>query len=168
MDINQIGDITLLTITLAVMFVGLLGLIFPILPGLVIIWVAGLVYGLITGFNWVSGIIFALMTVLMAVGSVIDNVIMGASARQKGASWIAIGLSMVLAVAGSLLMPPFGGLILALIGLFGYEFFRLKDWRKAFDSTKSMAFGCGWSAVVRAGIGLLMIGLWIIWAFFLK
>ena len=167
MDINQIGDITLLTITLAVMFVGLLGLIFPILPGLVIIWVAGLVYGLITGFNWVSGIIFGIMTVLMLVGSVIDNVIMGASARQKGASWIAIGLAMVLAVAGSLLLPPFGGLILALLGLFGYEFFRLKDWRKAFESTKSMAFGCGWSAVVRAGIGLLMIGLWIIWAFFL-
>ncbi len=168
MNLDQIGQVTLLTITLAVMFVGLLGLIFPILPGLVIIWVAALVYGILTGFNWVSGILFGLMTLLMAAGSVIDNVIMGASARQKGASWVAIALAMVLAVAGSLLLPPFGGLALALAGLFGYEFIRLKDWRKALESTKSMAFGCGWSVVVRAGMGLLMIGLWIIWAFFVQ
>ena len=50
------------------------------------------------------------MTVLMLVGSVIDNFIMGASARQQGASWIAIAMAMVLGVVGSLLLPPFGGL----------------------------------------------------------
>jgi hypothetical protein len=147
------------------MLVGLAGLIFPILPGLVIIWLAGLFYGVASGFNTAGWIIFALMTVLMLVGSIIDNVIMGSSARQKGASWIAIGLAMVLAVAGSLILPPFGGLVLALIGLFAFEFFRLKDWRKALESTKGMAFGCGWSAVVRAVMGLVMIGLWVLWAF---
>ncbi len=165
MDLAQIGDVTLLTITLAVMLVGLFGLIFPILPGLVIIWLAGLVYGLISGFDTAGYIILALMTILMIIGSLIDNVIMGASARQKGASWIAIALALILGVAGTLLFPPFGGLIAALLGLFVFEFFRLKDWRKALESTKGMAFGCGWSAVARTGIGLLMIGLWVLWAF---
>lgn len=167
MNMNQIGEITLMTITLAVMFVGLLGLIFPILPGLVIIWLAALVYGILTGFTLPSGLIFAALTVIMLIGSVIDNVIMGASARQKGASWLAIGIALVLGVVGSLLLPPFGGLILALLGLFGLEFYRLKDWRQALDSTKHMALGCGWSAVVRAGMGAMMIGLWCIWAFLL-
>ena len=78
-------------------------MIFPILPGLVIIWVAGLVYGLVSGFTLRSAASsLRLMTVLMLVGSVIDNFIMGATARQKGASWIAIALAMVLGVAGSL------------------------------------------------------------------
>jgi uncharacterized protein YqgC (DUF456 family) len=155
---------TFLVIILTVMLVGEIGLIIPVLPGLIIIWVAGLVYGIVEGFTWGSGAIFAGMTLLMIVGSLIDNVIMGASARQQGASWIAIAIATGLGLAGSILLPPFGGLIAALIGLFAYEFFRLRDWRKALQSTKSMALGCGWSAVVRAGMGALMIGLWIIWA----
>jgi uncharacterized protein YqgC (DUF456 family) len=165
MAFDQIGNIALLTVTLAVMLVGLAGLIFPILPGLVIIWLAGLVYGILSGFTTPAWIILAAMTVLMLIGSVIDNIIMGASARQQGASWLAIGLALVLGVVGSLLLPPFGGLVAALIGLFGLEFWRLRDWRKALDSTKGMALGCGWSSLVRLLIGLLMIGLWLLWAF---
>ena len=160
---NGISETALQTITLVIMLVGLAGLAFPILPGLVIIWVAALVYGILTGFNLTSGILLAVMTVLMIVGSLIDNVIMGATARQKGASWLAIGVALVLALLGSLALPPFGGIIAALIGLFAVEYYRLKDWRQAMDSTKSMAIGCGWSAVIRVGIGLLMIGLWWIW-----
>jgi uncharacterized protein len=155
---------TFLVMVLTVMLVGELGLIVPVLPGLIIIWVAGLVFGIVHGFTWGGGAIFALMTILMLVGSVIDNVIMGASAKQQGASWIAIAIATVLGMAGSFILPPFGGLIAALVGLFAYEFYRLRDWRKALQSTKSMALGCGWSAIVRAGMGALMIGLWIVWA----
>ncbi len=165
MDFQFLGDITLLTITLAVMLIGWMGLVIPILPGLVIIWVAGLVFGIVSGFSTAGWIIIALMTILMVAGSLSDNVIMGASARQQGASWIAIGVALVLGVAGTLLLPPFGGLVLALLGIFAIEFYRHRDWRKALSSAKSMAFGCGWSVVVRAGIGALMIGLWILWAF---
>jgi uncharacterized protein YqgC (DUF456 family) len=164
MQIEEVALITLQVVVLSVMLVGLLGLIFPILPGLTIIWVAALVYGLVTGFTWGTGALFAGMTVIMLFGNVIDNIIMGASARKQGASWIAIGIALVLAVVGSLVFPPFGGLIAALVGLFAYEFYRLKDWKKALESVKGMATGCGWSAVIRAGLGLLMIGLWVIWA----
>lgn len=164
MEPVEIGLLTLQVVVLSVMLVGFLGLVFPILPGLTIIWLAALVYGVVTGFTWVSGVLFGVMTVFMLVGNVLDNFIMGASARQQGASWIAIAIALVLAVAGSLAFPPFGGLIAALLGLFIYEFFRLRDWRKAFDSVKGMASGCGWSAVARAALGLLMIGLWLIWA----
>ena len=154
-------------VTLSVMLFGLAGLIIPLLPGLVIIWLAGLAYGLAKGFTWGSGAIFAVMTVLMLVGSVIDNVIMGASARKQGASWVSIAIATVLGILGSLVFPPFGGLIAALLGIFAYEFYRLKNWRKALESTRGMAMGCGWSTLVRAVIGALMIGLWIVWAILL-
>lgn len=157
-------DTTFHVIVLAVMLFGLLGLVIPILPGLVIIWVAGLVYGLVDGFTWQNGILFALMTIIMLGGNLVDNVIMGASARKQGASWVAIAIALVLGILGSILLPPFGGLAAALLGLFGFEFYRLRDWRKALESTKGMAIGCGWAALIRAGLGALMIGLWVIWA----
>jgi hypothetical protein len=51
--------------------------------------------------------------------------------------------------------------------LFTVEFTRHQDWKKAFESTRSMAIGFGGSIVIRILIGLIMIGLWILWAFIL-
>src|SRR5690606_32062076 len=114
-------------VILAIMLFGLFSLFIPVLPGLVIIWVPALVYGIVTGFNTVSGILFVIMTVLMLIGNVVDNVIMGAKARKQGASWIAIGVALLAGVLGSLIFPPFGGLIAAQLGLFAVEFYRLGD-----------------------------------------
>lgn len=164
---NEAGLVTLRLIVLAVMLFGLFGLIIPILPGLVIIWVPALVYGILTGFNWTSGILFAVMTILMVAGSLIDNVIMGAKARQQGASWIAIAVALALGIIGSLAFPPIGGIVAALLGLFVVEILRLKDYKQALESTRSMALGCGWAAIVRFGMGTVMIllwGAWILWA----
>jgi hypothetical protein len=48
--------------------------------------------------------------------------------------------------------------------LFGVEWIRCKDWRKALASLKGMMIGWGWAFVIRFIIGLVMIGLWFIWA----
>jgi uncharacterized protein len=164
MELDPVGLAAFQSIVLAVMLFGLIGLAIPVLPGLVIIWVPALVYGVVTGFNWANGLLFAMMTVLMIAGSLVDNVIMGARARQHGASWVAITVALVAGLVGSVLMPPFGGLIAALLGLFAVEYYRLKNWRTAAASTRSMAIGCGWAAVIRFGIGVVMILLWIAWA----
>ena len=168
MDWQAFGNVTLHILTALTMLIGLLSLLIVIVPGLVIIWVAGLVYGLTTGFNTGAWIVFGIMTVLMLVGSFIDNVLMGASARQKGVSWWSLGAAWVGALVGTFLLPPVGGLILALLALFLVEYFRLKNARQALDSSTSLATGCGWAVVVRLAIGVAMIGLWVIWALVLK
>ena len=157
-------DLIIKTITLTVMLVGLL--VIPILPGLVIIWVAGLGYGLAAGFGTLGWIMFAILTVLMLVGSIVDNVLMGTSAHKEGAPWWVILLAMAAALIGSFLIPiPIvGGILAALLTLFAIEWLRRKDWRKALDSIKGMLIGWGWAFVFRFIIGLIMIGLWLIWA----
>jgi len=150
-------------VVLIVMGFGLLGLLTTIIPGLFVIWLAALIYLLATGLTWVSGIIFAILTVLMIGGSLVDNVLMGASARQTGAGWLAITVSLVAGLVASLVWSPIGGLVISLAALFIVEFARLRDWRKAFESTRSMAAGCGWSVVIRFAIGLFMILLWGVW-----
>ena len=147
------------------MVVGWLSLLIVIVPGLVIMWVGALGYGLATGFDTTGWIIFAILTVLMIVGSLIDNLLMGASARQKGASWWSLGAAWVGALVGTIILPPIGGLIFALLALFLVEYFRLKDTKKAFDSSTSLATGCGWAVGVRLAIGFVMLILWILWAF---
>ncbi len=159
--INSIGFPLIL---LGVMIFGLACIvILPVLPGLVIIWLAALVYGLVTGFSTVGIIISIIITALMIFGSLVDNILMGASASKTGASWWAITLALIAGMAGSFFWPPFGGLIASLVVLFAIEFIRLRNWRKALESTRSMALGCGWAVVARLGLGLVMISLWGIW-----
>jgi len=165
MDWQAIGNTVVLILAGLTLVVGWLSLLIVIVPGLVIMWVGALGYGLATGFDTTGWIIFAIMTVLMIVGSLIDNLLMGASARQKGASWWSLGAAWVGALVGTAVLPPIGGLIFALLALFLVEYYRLKDAKKAFDSSSSLATGCGWSVGVRLAIGFVMLILWILWAF---
>ncbi len=155
-----------LAVIIFVMLLGLAGLIIPVLPGLVMIWLAALVYWIATGFTWITWVALAVLTVLMIGGSVIDNILMGASARMSGASWLGIGIALLAGILGSIFLTPIGGLLLALLGIFIVEIIRLRDWRKALNSTTSMAIGCGSSAFVRFAIGCLMILIWAIVSFY--
>ena len=110
MDWKIFGDVTVSVLAGLTMLIGWLSLLFVIVPGLVIMWVGALVYGIATGFNTSGWIIFGIMTILMIVGSIIDNFIMGASARQKGASWWGLAVAWLAAIAGTILLPPVGGL----------------------------------------------------------
>ena len=167
MDIlTQVG---LPLVLLTVMLFGLFSLVLlPILPGLVIIWAAALVYGLVTGFASTTGIIlFVVISVLMIAGSLVDNVLMGASAHKTGASLTSVTIALVAGMIGSFFLPLFGGILLSLAALFALEYYRRRNWREALTSTKGMALGCGWAVVLRFVMGLVMIGLygaWMVWA----
>ena len=75
-------DVGIFGLTLFFILVGLVGLIVPIFPGLIVIWVATLVYGIVAGFNTVGIILFVLLTILMIAGSMADNFLMAAGSRR--------------------------------------------------------------------------------------
>lgn len=154
-------------VLLLVMIFGVLGILTTLIPGIPIIYAAIVVYAIAYGLSSSSGIIFSIITLLFLMGIVIDNVLMGSSARQTGAGWLSVGLSLLALVIGSFIWPPFGGLIAGLAVIFIVELIRVRDVRHAWSSTRSLAAGCGWSVVVRFVIGLIMIALWAGWAFLL-
>ena len=147
---NGTSQIALDLILLAVMLFGLVSLIIPIMPGLTIIWVAALVYAIVTGLNWGTGILFAMITLLMAAGGFIDQVFMGAGAKKTGAGWGAIATAMVAGLVGSVIWPPLGGILLALLGIFVVEIIRVHDCAKpgirpvAWRSDVGRRFLCAW------------------------
>jgi len=146
-----------------VMLAGLASLFLVILPVLTMIWLAALIYAILTGFTLSTVVIFAIMTALMLVGNVADQLMMGAKAKKSGASWTGVALSTISALVFSILLPPFGGLIVALVVLFAFEAIRLKDLRQAGGTTSQMAFGCAGAILVRVFIGIVMIALWVLW-----
>jgi hypothetical protein len=91
---------------------------------------------------------------------------MGAKAREKGASWGSIILALIAGVVGTMVFPPIGGLLAAPLALFLMEFQRLRDADEAMAVVKALLIGWGLAFVVRFGIGVVMFGLWGLWAYF--
>ncbi|MEN6434922.1 MAG: DUF456 domain-containing protein [Anaerolineaceae bacterium] len=164
-DWNAILQVAFPALILLSMLLGLFSLLLVVVPGLTIIWVSALVYGIVEGFGTWGWVIFAVMTIQMVIGSISDNFLMGINARSTGASWLAIGVAVVGGIVGSLVFPPFGGILAALLGIFIVELIRIKDLKQAWVSLKGMATGCSAAVVLRFAMGIGMIILWCIWAF---
>ncbi|MEN6570686.1 MAG: DUF456 domain-containing protein [Anaerolineaceae bacterium] len=146
-----------------IMALGLFSLLTYIVPGLTIIWIAALVYGIVKGFTVPTAIIFGVITLLMLGGNIVDNLTMGASAKKTGASWLSIAVALVAGVAGTFLLPPFGGILFAAVGILVVEWIRNKNLEAGLRSTGGILKGCGLGVILRFGIGVIMIGLWVLW-----
>jgi uncharacterized protein YqgC (DUF456 family) len=156
------------TITLFVLLLGLVGLIVPVFPGLTVMWLATLVFALLqaasgrmTGWDW---FLFALITLLMVGGNIIDNIIIASKMRGHEIPWRNILLCYVVGIIVSLFFTPLIGLIASPLSLLGLEYLRFKNWEQARASATVFIIGWGASFAARFGIGILMILLWMLWA----
>jgi uncharacterized protein len=161
--------LSVLWLTAFFMLLGLLLLVVPVLPGLIIMWLAALGYGIAVGFSPSGGtsalgiVVFVLISILAIGGSLVDNLLMGAGAKYGGASWWTTLAALLAGVLGTLLMPPFGGFILAPLAILLLEYLRLRNWKAAWRSLRGLATGWGAAYFVRILLGLVIIGLWAVW-----
>jgi len=162
------SEVLLQTLTLFVLLIGLFGLLVPVFPGLLIMWLAMLFYALVENslgrMAWIDWALFALITVLMLVGNVIDNIIIARRMRGQSIPWGSIALAFLAGLIASIFFTPLIGLIASPLTLFGVEVLRLHDRRLAFTSAKTYMIAWGWSFAAVFGIGVLMIIFWLLWA----
>lgn len=167
-DSELLFQVLLETLTLFFMLVGLVGLLIPIFPGLTVMWLAMLVYALIQSSNdsmhWFEWVLFAIITLLMIAGNIVDNIIIARRVREKKVPWGSIIIGYLAGIIASIFFTPLIGIVAAPAGLFGAEYLRLRDTRVAFASTRAWMTGWGITIAVRIAIGVVMIGLWMIWA----
>ena len=152
------------TLTLFALIVDTAGLIVPVFPGLLVNWIAILIYGIVSGFGVKGWIVFVLVTILMIIGNTIDNIMMGKKAHESGASWYSIGIGYAASLIVSFFFTPMIGLVAAPLSVFLVEFIRRRKWREALHVAWSLMVGWGWSIAIRITIGVVMIGLWMLWA----
>ncbi len=167
-DPTTLGEAILQALTLGIMLLGLFGLLIPVFPGLLIMWMAVLLYALLESaggrMGWPQWVVFGVITLLMILGSVVDNVIIARKMRDRAIPWTSIGLAFLVAFFASMFFTPIIGIIAAPAALFGVEWVRLRRGRLAFASASNYMVAWGWSFAAVFGLGLLMIVLWALWA----
>ncbi len=151
-------------ITPLVMLFGLFGLIMPVFPGLVIIWLAALGFGIFSEFGTTGWVIFGIMTILMLIGNTVDGILMAKKALEHGAAKKSLVLAAIASVVISLMFSPLTGLISAPIVLYLSEKNQGHTKEEAIAITKGLMVGWGWGFALRFAMGIMMIILWIVWA----
>ena len=157
------SQVAVIALVGGIMLIGLIGVLIPILPDLVLIWLGGLVYGLWAGWGSIGVWLFAAMTLLGLIGALAEIWASSVGARVGGASFWGILGGLALGLVGLVMLPPFGAVIGLLLGTFLVEAWRLRDMRQAARGTFGMGVGYGAAFAVKLVMGLGMIGLWIAW-----
>ena len=156
--------------------IGFFGLFLVFFPGLTISWLGHLVWVIYVGFNQghsplqfgLTIAFFVVNTLLMLVGSLLDNLLGAKKTRDAGVPWWEILVSFLGMLIGGIFLTPIGGIAVALGLLYILEYRRLNnDREKAWAATKALAFGYGLAAGIRLVMGFVMVCLWLITVIFL-
>ncbi len=145
-----------------VLAVGVVGLVVPVLPGLILMWGAVGVWALLDGggaWRWAT---FGVVTVLAIVGTVAALTLSGRKATDAGAPWWALLMAVVGAVVGFVMIPLVGIVVGGIAGLWLAELIRLRDPRTAWDTTWAALQGYGLGTVVQMVAGIAIILVWCV------
>lgn len=141
---------------------GLVGTVFPALPGTALILVGFLVYGLITGFDSLSAWFFAGQTVLVALSYLIDFLATAFGVKMfggsKAAAWGAVLGSLLIFVLG-----PIGIIVGPLIGAIAGELIMGEQIKQALHSGFGSFLGFMGGVLTNLFVSGLMIA-WFTWA----
>ncbi len=147
----------------AAMAVGLVGTVVPVMPGLVVMWAAALVYGLVSGFSTVGVAAMGLITALLLGGTVLSYVVPHRAGVRGGVPQASLRLGIAGAVVGFFVIPVLGLPIGGVVGVLAGEYRRLGDWAAAWRTTRVVVVGFVKAALAELLSGVAIIGVWIAW-----
>jgi uncharacterized protein YqgC (DUF456 family) len=146
-----------LTVALVLMFIGLLGVLLPLVPGVALIWLVALIYAIAEGFKNIDPPTMIALSLIAIHGITADIWVSSLGAKMGGASLWSIAASLVGAIVGFVIFTLPGAIIGALVGLLAVELFRTPDWRQALRASGGWVAGWLLSTVVQIVIGTIMI-----------
>jgi uncharacterized protein YqgC (DUF456 family) len=160
--VGVLSDAMVFGLATTVMLVGLIGVIVPVVPGVVVIWVAVLGYAWYDGFQAPGPPVFALLTLLGVAGATADVWMSYLGARAGGTSlWGTLG-GVLGSLIGLVVWFPLGAIVGGAAGVLAVELIRTRDWRKALTGGGGTLGGYLLSTAVELLIGLVMIGLFLL------
>lgn len=148
-------------LVLLAMLVGVVGTVVPVLPGLLLIWGAGVVWAWLDGGGAARWSVVALLTLLLVVGTVVKYAVPARRAGAAGAPRRTLWLGALGATVGFFVIPVLGLVVGGVGAVYLAELSRLGGHGAAWRSTRAVLVGIGIGALVELGTGAVMVAVWL-------
>lgn len=152
----------------ALILLGLVGVILPLLPGPLLIWLGALVWAWGDGFARVNWVVLAVLGVLTALAWASDILLTTAMSRRSGVSWKAIGGALAGGILGGVLLIEipiigalFGALVGAMLGMLAVEWFDKRNLRQALRATWNYLVSSLLASALEIVIAGVMVGIFV-------
>lgn len=140
--------------------VGLLGVIVPILPGVILIFAAIAVWAFMTG-GATAWTVFAVCAAFLVISGVIKYTWPGRRLKEAGVPNRSLVLGAVLGIVGFFVVPVIGLFLGFVLGVYLSELQRLRVQPTAWVSTKHALKGVGLSMLIELLGALIASGVWL-------
>jgi uncharacterized protein YqgC (DUF456 family) len=152
--------------TAAMIVIGLVGVVVPVLPGVVLIWAGVAVWALARhdATGWVT---LAVATAVTLAGLVVKYVLPGRRLRAGGVGPPTLAAGAALGVVGFFVIPVVGLVVGFVLGIYLAELIRLSSQdgsrsAAAWTSTRAALVAVGWSMAIELTTGLLVATCWLL------
>jgi uncharacterized protein len=144
-----------------IMVVGLIGIVVPLLPGLLVVWAAVLVWA--TQVQATSGwLVFAIATVLALSGSLLQYLLPGRRMAKAGIRTSSTLAGGAMGVIGFFVIPVVGVFLGFALGIYLAERLKLGTHAAAWQSTGHALKAIGLSMGIELLTGLAITTTWLV------
>ena len=155
------GGLILVALAIAI---GLAGILFPLLPGTLLIWAAIAVWAYLEH-STVSLVVLGVATAVLGAGILIKYLWPARRMRAADVSGRTLATGAVLGIVGFFVIPVAGLLVGFVLGVYLAELAQRRDQRSAWASTVHAVKGVALSVGIELVAALLATAAWVVGVF---
>lgn len=145
-----------LGIVIVMFLIGLVGIILPLIPGILLVWLAVLFHAFSDGFTVITPGWFMVITIIAIATGTSDLWLPLLGARKSGASWQALVAGVIGGIIGTFALPIIGTIVGYAAGVLLAEYIRHGAWEPALRSGFGVLAGWGIATLLQL-VGAVMI-----------
>jgi len=144
-------------ITFILLLPGIIGIIIPVLPGIPYMFAISFIYGLLTRFISLNAIELIILALLAILSLIVDysSGIMGA--KYGGATKKSLIYGLAGLIVGTIIFPPFGGIIGLFIAIFISEILVHNNNKKAAKAASYSVLGSLTGMIINLVLAIIFL-----------
>ncbi|PAV30624.1 hypothetical protein CIL05_05850 [Virgibacillus profundi] len=150
-------DIIIWIVIIALFIISFAGIVFPIIPSVLVLWVGFILYHFVINsdeLNFIFWLVMGVFTVVLIVADIIANSYF--VKKFGGSKWGERGAAVAV-IVGSFIIPPFGILIIPFAVVFIIEMLQKRTTKEAFRASIGSLMGFLGGAFAKVVIQIVMI-----------
>ena len=143
----------------AIIFIGLCGVVLPVLPGLILILGAIAVWAFVVG-GW-AWLVFAIAAGFLGAAAIVKYLVANKSMKDSGVPGRTVIAGGLLGIVGFFVIPVVGLIIGFVLGAFLAEWWRLRDVRGGWNGAVAATKAAGLAMIIELAGALLAASVWL-------